>query len=334
MAEDGQKMSKSLGNVTAPQDVIKQSGADILRLWVVGSDYSEDLKVGPEILKQHADIYRRLRNTLRYLLGNLNDFKGGERLDVTELPELERWVLHRLTELDGKLKQTCHDYTFHAFFTELHNFCAVELSAFYFDIRKDCLYCDSAESLRRRAARTVLDILFDCLSAWLAPFICFTAEEAWLVRHGADVDSVHLRSFPDMPEAWRDDELAARWQKVMTMRRVVTKALETERAAKSIGSSLEAHPTVYVSADYTDALAGIDVADVCITSGITVTVGEVPAEAATLEDVSGVGIVFARAAGEKCERCWKVLEEVGKDSEHKGVCLRCADAVRQAPAAA
>ncbi len=334
MAEDGQKMSKSLGNVTAPQDVIKQSGADILRLWVVGSDYSEDLKVGPEILKQHADIYRRLRNTLRYLLGNLNDFYAGERLDVTELPELERWVLHRLTELDGKLKQTCHDYTFHAFFTELHNFCAVELSAFYFDIRKDCLYCDSAESLRRRAARTVLDILFDCLSAWLAPFICFTAEEAWLVRHGADVDSVHLRSFPDMPEAWRDDELAARWQKVMTMRRVVTKALETERAAKSIGSSLEAHPTVYVSADYTDALAGIDVADVCITSGITVTVGEVPAEAATLEDVSGVGIVFARAAGEKCERCWKVLEEVGKDSEHKGVCLRCADAVRQAPAAA
>ena len=330
MAEDGQKMSKSLGNVVAPQDVIKQSGADILRLWVVGSDYSEDMRIGPEILKQHADVYRRLRNTLRFLLGNLNDFKDDERLDVADMPELERWVLHRLSELDGRLKQTCDDYNFHAFFSELHNFCAIELSAFYFDIRKDCLYCDAADSVRRRAARTVLDILFDCLSAWLAPFICFTADEAWRARHGADADSVHVRTFPDVPAVWQNDDLAARWQKIMTMRRVVTKALETERAAKNIGSSLEAHPTVYVSADYEKTLNGIDVADVCITSGITVTVGAVPAAAAMLEDVADVGVVFARAEGDKCERCWKVLEEVGQDNEHAGVCLRCADAVRQA----
>ena len=330
MAEDGQKMSKSLGNVVAPQDVIKQSGADILRLWVVGSDYSEDMRIGPEILKQHADVYRRLRNTLRFLLGNLNDFKDDERLDVADMPELERWVLHRLSELDGRLKQTCDDYNFHAFFSELHNFCAIELSAFYFDIRKDCLYCDAADSVRRRAARTVLDILFDCLSAWLAPFICFTADEAWRARHGADAESVHVRTFPDVPAVWQNDDLAARLQKIMTMRRVVTKALETERAAKNIGSSLEAHPTVYVSADYEKTLNGIDVADVCITSGITVTVGAVPAAAAMLEDVADVGVVFARAEGDKCERCWKVLEEVGQDNEHAGVCLRCADAVRQA----
>ena len=246
------------------------------------------------------------------------------------MPELERWVLHRLSELDGRLKQTCDDYNFHAFFSELHNFCAIELSAFYFDIRKDCLYCDAADSVRRRAARTVLDILFDCLSAWLAPFICFTADETWRARHGADADSVHVRTFPDVPAVWQNDDLAARWQKIMTMRRVVTKALETERAAKNIGSSLEAHPTVYVSADYEKTLNGIDVADVCITSGITVTVGAVPAAAAMLEDVADVGVVFARAEGDKCERCWKVLEEVGQDNEHAGVCLRCADAVRQA----
>jgi isoleucyl-tRNA synthetase len=330
MAEDGQKMSKSLGNVVAPQDVIKQSGADILRLWVVGSDYSEDLRIGSDILKQHADVYRRLRNTMRYLRGNLNNFSDEERLDVAEMPELERWVLHRLYELDGRLKQTCDDYNFHAFFSELHTFCAVELSAFYFDVRKDCLYCDPVGSAPRRAARTVLDILFDHLTAWLAPFICFTADEAWHARHGDDVASVHMRSFPDVPTTWQNDDLAARWQKIMTMRRVVTKALETERAAKNIGSSLEAHPVVYVGAEYEKILDGIDVADVCITSGITVTVGDVPSGAAILEDVADIGVVFARAAGDKCVRCWKVLEDVGQDSEHTGVCSRCADAVRQA----
>jgi isoleucyl-tRNA synthetase len=173
--------------------------------------------------------------------------------------------------------------------------------------------------------------LFDHLTAWLAPFICFTADEAWHARHGDDVASVHMRSFPNVPTTWQNDDLAARWQKIMTMRRVVTKALETERAAKNIGSSLEAHPVVYISAEYEKILDGIDIADVCITSGITVTVGDVPSGAAILEDVADIGVVFARAAGDKCERCWKVLEDVGQDSEHTGVCSRCADAVRQAP---
>jgi isoleucyl-tRNA synthetase len=182
--EQGRKMSKSLGNVVSPQEVVEKSGADILRLWVVASDYSEDLRIGPEILKYQGDVYRRLRNTLRYLLGNLAGFSERERLDVAEMPELERWVLHRLAETDALVRETSQNYDFHTMFTALHNLCAVDLSAFYFDVRKDVLYCDRPDSLRRRAARTVLDRVFDSLARWLAPVLCFTAEEAWLARHG------------------------------------------------------------------------------------------------------------------------------------------------------
>ncbi len=199
MAEDGQKMSKSLGNFVTAQAVVDTHGADVLRLWVVASDYSEDLRIGSEILKQNADAYRRFRNTLRYLLGNLNGYDVRERLPFEEMPELERWVLHRLSRLDEQLRQACADFQFHAVFAELHTFCAVDLSAFYFDIRKDALYCDPADAPRRRAARTVLDALFDCLTAWLAPFLCFTAEEAWLARNPGGEESVHLRVFPTLP---------------------------------------------------------------------------------------------------------------------------------------
>ena len=169
MAEDGQKMSKSLGNITSPQEVVEKNGADILRLWVVGSDYSEDLRIGPDIVRHHTDIYRRLRNTLRFLLGNLAGFDETERLPVADMPELDRWVLHRLSELDGKVRQACVDYEFHPLFTELHTFCSVDLSAFYFDIRKDALYCERDDSIKRRAVRTVLDEVFSCLTAWLCP---------------------------------------------------------------------------------------------------------------------------------------------------------------------
>ena len=214
MAEDGQKMSKSLGNITAPQEVVEQNGADILRLWVVGSDYSEDMRIGPEIVKYHTDIYRRLRNTLRYILGNLHGFNDAERLQISEMPELERWVLHRITELDGMLRVACSNFEFQPLFNELHSFCAVDLSAFYFDIRKDSLYCDRVDAIKRRAVRTVLDELFNCLTAWLAPFICFTAEEAWLTRFSGEDESVHLRLFPEIPKNWRNDALAAKWQNV------------------------------------------------------------------------------------------------------------------------
>ena len=337
MAEDGQKMSKSIGNVVAPQDVISQYGADILRIWVVNSDYSEDLRIGPEIVKQQADIYRRLRNTLRYILGNVAEFDEAERInDVAELPELERWVLGRLHGLDVSLRKACTDFDFQPFFAELHTFCAVDLSAFYFDIRKDSLYCDRADSLERRAVRTVLDILFDHLTAWLAPVLCFTAEEAWLARHpdrGAG-NSVHLRTYPDVPATWADDVLNTKWSKVRSLRRVITGALEVARANKEIGASLQAHPVVYADADLRDAVADMDMATLCITSGITFADGDAPADAYRLEDVAGVAVVVEKAPGDKCERCWKVLDEVGADSEHETLCHRCVDAVRHRDAAA
>lgn len=335
MAEDGQKMSKSLGNIVAPQDVCNQNGADILRLWVVGSDYSEDLRIGPEILKTHADIYRRLRNTLRYLLGNLNGFDETERLPVAEMPELDRWVLNRLWRLDKMLRKACDSFEFHNVFTELHNFCAVDLSAFYFDIRKDALYCDRQDATQRRAARTVLDALFDTLTAWLAPFLCFTAEEAWQARLDAPdpKNSVHLRQFPDIPEDWRDEALEAKWRTVRQVRRAVTGALELERAEKRIGSSLQSHVSVHVTADQATALNDLDLPEIFITSTVNLTTDAAPAGAFTAEDAPGVAVVPILAAGEKCERCWKVLDDVGSDAAHPTICGRCADAVHHAPPA-
>ncbi|SUS08552.1 isoleucyl-tRNA synthetase [uncultured Defluviicoccus sp.] len=335
MAEDGQKMSKSLGNVVSPQDVIESHGADVLRLWVLASDYSSDLRIGPEILKQQADIYRRIRNTLRFLLGNLDDFEEWERLSYAELPELERWVLHRLTELDAALRQACNDLLFHPLFAELHAFCTVDLSALYFDVRKDSLYCDAADSLRRRAARTVLERIFDCLTAWLAPFLCFTAEEAWLARPGGgDGASVHERLFPVLPQDWRDEALAAKWEIVRRLRRVVTGAIEVERAANRLGASLQAHPVIYANEEFRQAAQGIDLAELCITSAVELTDAPAPENAYRLPDVEGVAVVVQRARGEKCERCWQVLPEVGTIADVPGVCGRCADAVRRHLAAA
>ena len=197
--EHGRKMSKSLGNVVAPEAVAKQYGVDILRLWVMMSDTTEDLRIGPEILKQQSELYRRLRNTLRWILGSLDGFSETERVPVEQMPELERWVLHRLTELDAKIRAAVESYDWTGIYPELHNFCSVDLSAFYFDVRKDALYCDRPDSLRRRAARTVLDHLHRCLCTWLAPVLCFTAEEAWCARFGEDA-SVHLEQFPTLPD--------------------------------------------------------------------------------------------------------------------------------------
>ncbi len=334
MAEDGQKMSKSLGNIVAPQEVVAKFGADVLRLWVVGSDYAEDLRIGPDILKQHADIYRRFRNTFRYLLGNLNGFSETERVELWQAPELERWVLHRVAELDAQLRQACDDLLFHSLFAELHTFCAVDLSAFYFDVRKDSLYCDARDSPRRRAARTVLDILFDCLSAWLAPFLCFTTEEAWLHRRGAGGGSVHLRTFPEIPAEWRDDALAAKWAQLRRLRRVVTGALELERAAKHIGSSLQASPRVWAAPEYREAARGVDLAELCITSGLQLDEGEAPADAFRLADVPGIAVRVELAAGGRCDRCWQMLADVGSHPQHRTLCARCVDAVERHAAAA
>ncbi|HEX6838915.1 MAG TPA: class I tRNA ligase family protein, partial [Polyangia bacterium] len=326
--EQGRKMSKSLGNVTSPQEVVAQSGADILRLWVVSTDYTEDQRIGPEILKYQAEAYRRLRNTLRYLLGGLAGFSESERLAPDAMPELERWVLHRLAELDALVRRSAEAYDFHTMFTALHNFCAVDLSAFYFDVRKDSLYCDPTDALRRRAARTVLDRVFDSLTRWLAPVLVFTAEEAWLARHGDAPDvSVHLETYADVPAAWRSDALGAKWARIRDLRRVVTGALELERAQKRIGSSLQAAVTVYAAPDYVEALDGLDLAEISITSAGTVTTEAPPEGAFTLPDVAGVAVAVGPAPGEKCQRCWRVLPEVGTILAHPDLCRRCAHSV-------
>ena len=337
--EKGHKMSKALGNGIDPDEVYEKSGADILRLWIAGADYSEDMRFGPEILKTTTDTYRRLRNTLRYLLGALEGFGPDERVDAAEMPELERWVLHKIWEMDQLVRRNTDGFDFTAIMTALHNFCAVDLSAFYFDIRKDALYCDRPDSLRRRAARTVFDTLYDALTAWLAPVICFTAEEAWLRRHGDDADSVHERVYPAIPDGWRDDALADRWAKVRAVRRVVTGAIEPLRAAKEMRSSLEAHPRVFLDPAEAADLAGAvraaagdnDVeaafADVCITSQLTLIDGPAPDDAVALAEVPGVGVIIDRAEGSKCERSWKILPSVGNDPRYPTLSPRDADAV-------
>ena len=328
--EKGHKMSKSLGNVVAPQDVMKQSGADILRMWVCATDYADDLRIGPEILKTNVETYRKLRNTTRWMLGNLAHFHPEDRIDTKKMPELERLMLHRLAELDALIRQAYLEFDYKRIFAQLNSFMTSDLSAFYFDIRKDALYCDPVSSVTRKACLTVLDQVFRCTVTWLAPMLCFSAEEAWLSRYGNDAPSVHLQSFPEIPSEWRDDKLADKWRKVRLVRRVVTGALELERAQKRIGSSLEAAPVVYVSdKDLFAALVDIDLAEICITSGATLVESEGPSEAFRLDDVRGVAVEPKLAQGKKCARSWKVLESVGSDPDYPDVSPRDAQALRE-----
>jgi isoleucyl-tRNA synthetase len=334
MDGEGKKMSKSLGNTVAPQDIIKQFGADILRLWVASSDYSEDLRLGKEIIQTTVDAYRKLRNTLRWLLGNLAHFKAEDVVDARDMPELERLMLHRLAQLDQGVRAAYKEYDYRKVVTLLSNFMNIELSAFYFDIRKDTLYCDPIRSIKRRSALTVLDHLFNALTAWLAPILVFTMEECWLERHPEDGSSVHLRLFPEIPAEWLDDDLAAKWQLIRAVRRVVTGALEVERREKRIGSSLEAGPQVYVAdARYVVALEGQDLAEIAITSAISLRQNEGPSEAFRLDDVPGVSVVPALAEGKRCARSWKVLPEVGSDAQYPDVSPRDAQALRERAAA-
>jgi len=321
--EKGMKMSKSLGNTVAPQAVIDEYGADILRLWVAQSDYTQDLRIGKEILKGTADSYRRLRNTLRFLLGNLSGFSDAERVAHGDMPELEQWLLHRLAELDAEVRAGYAAYDFQGVFQKLFTFCTGDLSAFYFDIRKDALYCDAPDSLRRRAARTVLDALFHRLVTWFAPILVFTMEDVWLSRFPGDASSVHLMDMPDTPAAWLNPALAAKWQGIRAARRVVTAALEVQRTAKVIGASLEAAPVVHVSqAALAAALGSVPMADICITSGLTLSDAPAPDGAFTLADQPDVAVVFAMAPGAKCDRCWQILPDVGTHA-HPATCARC-----------
>ena len=328
MDEHGKKMSKSLGNTVTPQDVIKESGADILRLWVMTTDYWEDQRLGKSIIQTNIDAYRKLRNTIRWMLGTLAHDEG-ENLPYANLPELERLMLHRLTELDEVVRSGYDAFDFKRIARTLIDFMNVELSAFYFDIRKDALYCDAPSSVRRTAALQTVREIFDRLTAWLAPMLPFTMEEAWLDRYPQSV-SVHAEQFRPTPAEWRDDVLAEKWRKVRAVRRVVTGALELERADKRIGSSLEAAPLVYISdKSLTDSLEGLDFAEICITSGISLSDAAVPEDAFTLSDVKGVAVVPARAEGEKCARSWRYTTDVGSDPEFPEVSARDAAALRE-----
>ncbi|PRY95580.1 isoleucyl-tRNA synthetase [Hasllibacter halocynthiae] len=319
----GMKMSKSIGNTIAPQEVVAQYGADILRLWVAQSDWTADHRIGPEILKGVADGYRRLRNTLRFVLGSLPDEVPAMPEDA---PSLDRWVLGRLREVHEEVVAGYAAYDFARAWRTVFEFATVDLSSFYFDVRKDALYCDGPSSPRRRAAEHVLGAIHERLTAWLAPILAFTAEEAFLERHPGEDASIHLRDFPGTPEDWRDEALDRSMREARRVRRAVTGALELKRREKAIGSSLEAAPVVHVDGETAAILEGFDFADLCITSRIAVTAAPPPDDAFRTEEAPGVAVAFARAEGEKCERCWKVLPDVGTH-RHPGVCARCDDAL-------
>ncbi len=327
--QKGYKMSKSGSNAMDPHKVISQNGAETLRLWVANADFTEDLRVGPEIIKNTTDAYRKLRNTLRFMVANLSDWDAEkEALPVSDMPELDRWVLHRLVELDEEVRTGYNNFNFNRVFNTLFNFCTNDLSAFYFDIRKDALYCDPQNSIRRRAARTVLDKLFDLLTVWLAPILVFTMEEVWLTRRKGEGESVHLEVFPDVDTAWRDEPLSEKWKRVREMRKVVTGALEIQRREKTIGSSLEAAPVLYLSDEKdVNLINDLDLAEIAITSHVSVKTTVPPESAFTLEEVPGIAVSFALAEGKKCGRCWMILPDVGSNPKTPDLCGRCSQAV-------
>ncbi|MBT1155056.1 isoleucine--tRNA ligase [Aminobacter anthyllidis] len=331
MDEEGRKMSKSLGNTVVPQDVLKQSGADILRLWVMTTDYWEDQRLGKNVLQTNIDAYRKLRNTIRWMLGTLAH-DDGEEVALAEMPELERLMLHRLSELDALVRKGYDDFEFKRITRALIDFMVVELSAFYFDIRKDVLYCDAPSSTRRKAAVHVVRELFNCLVKWLAPMLPFTTEEAWLERNPEAV-SVHLEQFPEVPAGWHDEALAEKWRKIRQVRSVVTGALELERAKKTIGSSLEAVPVVYMSdAVLEEALSGIDLAEISITSDLVISHEDLTGDSFMLREVPGVAVVVEKAEDRglvKCARSWRYTSDVGSDAAFADVSARDAAALHE-----
>ena len=324
LAESGEKMSKSLGNTVEPETVIRESGAEILRLWAAMVDYAEDQRIGKTILQTTVDAYRKLRNTVRYLLGALAGFEDAEAVGPGDMPPLERFILHRLWELDRQVRDAYAVYRFQDVWRPIADFCSGDLSALYFDVRKDVLYCDAPDSLRRRAARTVMHLVFERLTAWLQPLAPFTMEEAWTTRF-PDAGSNCLRTIPDTPASWRDDAEARRWETVQTVLDAVTGALEVERREKRIGGALEASPRVWISDPaLLEAFKGVDPAEVFRTSEAELTAGEGPADAFRLAESPGVAVEPLPARGCKCARCWRILPEV---TAERALCLRCEAAV-------
>ncbi len=314
--ENGEKMSKSRGNTTDPAVIIRESGADILRLWVALVDYAEDQRIGKQILQTTVDAYRKLRNTVRYLLGALADFDEAERLPLDQMPPLEQFILHRLWELDGQVRDAYADYRFQDVVRPVLEFCSNDLSALYFDIRKDALYCDRPDAVRRRAARTVMHEVFMRLTAWLAPLTPFTMEEAWTTRY-PDAGTNCLRVIPETPAAWKNAAEARRWQAVETVLEVVNEALEKSRRAKTIGGALDAWPVVTGPADAFAAFEGLDPAEVFRTSGAELVTGG-----------DSVSVEVRLAEHPKCARSWRRVPDVGSDPAYPDLSARDADAVR------
>ncbi len=331
--EEGRKMSKSVGNVVDPADLMRDYGADILRIWVASSDYSDDLRIGKEIMGSAVDAYRKMRNTIRYLLGALSGMTPAERLPANEMPELERYMLHRIAEIDDAVRAGYEAFDFKGVWRAVSDFASLDLSAFYLDIRKDSLYCDPPSAPRRRAARTVMEIVFDRLTVWIAPVLVFTTEEAWASRYGTEMGgggfaSVHLRTLPETPKDWRNEALAATWGNLRDIRRVATGALEIERREKRIGASLEAELTLYLGDDALfAAVKGRDLSELFITSDVAVEKGAGPASAFRLADVASVAVTPRVSDHRKCQRCWRYTDDVGSHAAHPDACARCADAV-------
>ena len=321
--EDGNKMSKSSSNIVPPAEIIEKSGADILRLWVASSDYSDDLKIGPEIIKSNADSYRRLRNSLRFILGNLDNFEDSEKIKFSDLPELDQYILGRLTVLEEEVLKNYQIFEYQKVFSAIFNFCTNELSAFYFDIRKDSLYCDSKSSLVRRATRTVLDILFNHLLTLLAPILCFTAEEAWQSRLGKD-NTVHNQNFPKINDSWKNQEMFSKWEHLKLIRKAVNGAIEIERKNKLLGSSLEASIEIYFKdKDGINKINVNDLENICIVSKLSISQANNAEDYFQLNELSDVGIKVKKVSGEKCNRCWKYFDKLNNN-----ICQRCNDAIK------
>ena len=295
----GLKMSKSLGNIMAPEDILKKYGADILRIWVTASDYAEDLRIDNSILEQHAESYRKIRNTFRYILGNLNDKYekvNFEKLDISNLPELEQFMLCKIFKMNLMFEKNFKIYNFHILYKELLNFCTVDLSAFYFDIRKDSLYCDKIDSPKRKSTIIFLNILLEILLKWFAPILSFTTEEIYSLLKINSNKSIHLENFPKISSKWNNQDLEVKWNELIKIREICNSSIELKRASKEIGSSLEANLIIYLNEKLTKFTKGVDFSELCITSDAKI-------EKNKSDEIL---VKTIKAKGQKCPVCWKI----------------------------
>ncbi len=307
----GLKMSKSTGNIISPEEILKKYGADILRAWVAASDYSEDLRLDYSILEQHAESYRKIRNTFRFLLGNLRDKKINFKLDSKEIekwPELERFILHQIYILNKNFKKHFKEYNFHKLYKELLNFCSLDLSAFYFDIRKDILYCDEIKSSKRQVCINLLGLILDMLLKWFAPILSFTTEEIYQILNQGKNSSIHLETFPNIPQEWKNEKLFQKWDQLKILRNVVNAAIEVKRSNKDIGSNLEADVQIYLNKEYLKLVEDVDLSEYFITSKASALSMIDDDKLFTLDEVNHVKVFVKKAKGKKCSRCWKILE--------------------------